>query len=222
MVGIIRSNAFQLNAGKGKGNIRALLPTLSTFNHSCTANTRVFERSDHSACVRAKVHIKKGDEIFLRYTEPSEGAIERREKIRDNWHFSCLCDRCVNVTDTFDALLCPKCGQNMLQKCFGFTNPWFCVACDNKFTWEEVKKIEQKISRKIDRNTGDKIPYYENLMVEIKKEIHPNHHLMVKIWVVFIIFIQCNFMIMFQGLLITAYGKMMRKQVRCSLTKAYA
>lgn len=196
MVGIIRSNAFQMSAGKGKGNIRALLPTLSTFNHSCMANTRVFERSDHSACVRAKFRINKGDEISLRYTEASDGVIERREKIRDNWNFECICPRCLNVRDLCDALLCPMCGEKMLQQALGFTSPWACKACDNIISREEVKKIEKKIRDKIERNTGDKIPYYENLMIEIKKEIHPNHHLMVVIW----------------GLLIKAYGKMMRKQ----------
>jgi len=196
MVGIIRSNACQLNAGRGKGNIRALLPSLSTLNHSCTANTRIFERSNHSACVRAKVQIKKGEEIFLRYTEASEGVIERRDMIRDTWHFICLCDRCSNLTNRFDAVLCQECGEDMLQKSVGFTSPWSCVACDNNISMEEVRKIERKIRKKIDGNTGDKIPYYENLMLEIKKDIHPNHHLMIKIW----------------GHLIKAYGKMMKKQ----------
>ena len=49
--------------------------------------------------LNAVVAIKKGEEIFTRYTPPQLTTIRRQHLLQSQWHFSCECRRCQDPTE---------------------------------------------------------------------------------------------------------------------------
>ena len=49
--------------------------------------------------LNAVVAIKKGEEIFTRYTPPQLTTIRRQHLLQSQWYFSCECRRCKDPTE---------------------------------------------------------------------------------------------------------------------------
>merc|ERR1711962_1206868 len=186
-ISIIRTNACVVDPGAGTGSLRVLHPSLSTMNHSCLVNTRVFQRSDHSVCVRAQVDIATGEEIFNRYTSLFQGRLDRQSSLTSAWHFSCLCPRCSDPTDLgshADSLHCP------VSSCPGLLLPslnseslvqhWECEVCSLRKECGEVKDMEARLGEAIQSRAGN-ISALEILLKDQADTFHSNHHLLLNL-----------------------------------------
>ncbi|RYO84849.1 hypothetical protein DL766_001527 [Monosporascus sp. MC13-8B] len=93
----IMSNAFELGSpldGAEGGNLGiGFDPFLCNANHSCEPNaTLVFNQPQ--TLLRALKHIKKGEEILMRYVEETNPFSVRQAELRENYYFSCQCPKC--------------------------------------------------------------------------------------------------------------------------------
>ena len=74
-------------------------PEASFFNHSCSPNLdKVRDGRVWSFTIAQDVHVKAGDQLCITYLGGDERDIdvhERRERLREQWGFLCLCSRCV-------------------------------------------------------------------------------------------------------------------------------
>ena len=62
--------------------------------------------------LKATSAIKKGDEIFTRYTPPQLMSLRRQFLLQNQWYFSCGCRRCLDPTecDTMgNSIICSIC-----------------------------------------------------------------------------------------------------------------
>ena len=62
--------------------------------------------------LKATTAIKKGDEIFTRYTPPQLMSLRRQFLLQNQWYFSCQCRRCLDPTecDTMgNSIICSIC-----------------------------------------------------------------------------------------------------------------
>jgi len=75
----------------------ALFPAAALLNHSCVPNVA------HAHCIDAggavlRCHalhaVRAGEELCIRYVDPSGGDAERRATFLDTWGFCCACARC--------------------------------------------------------------------------------------------------------------------------------
>ena len=56
--------------------------------------------------------IKKGEQIYTRYTTPQLGTLKRQQLLQSLWYFSCDCQRCIDPTECgsmTNALMCTEC-----------------------------------------------------------------------------------------------------------------
>jgi len=203
-ISIIRTNACMLSLGPGRGTLRILHPSMSTMNHSCFVNTRVFQRPDNSLCVRAKVNICSGEEVTLMYTSIFQGKLERDTLLPSSWHFSCKCLRCRDPTDlgtNTDSLFClvGSCGGLLLPKIGedSKVENWECQKCEQKKSRIEVEDMEAIIEEAILSRCGN-LRALEMLLSEQISTLHPNHHLIIKLKVQIVI----------------EYGKLMETQAQ--------
>ena len=49
--------------------------------------------------LRATLPIKKGEQIFTRYTTPELTSLRRQFLLQNQWYFSCDCRRCIDPTE---------------------------------------------------------------------------------------------------------------------------
>ena len=74
----------------------ALYPVYPLMNSYCYCNTMYTIHPDTKLMeVRAKVNIRRGEEITTRYVLPSMEQPTRLEHIYKSWGFICSCARCV-------------------------------------------------------------------------------------------------------------------------------
>ena len=108
---------------------------------SCTSNTRFQVYTDRRIVLRAQVDIKIGEEVSTLYLPPSMGTVLRRTKIKNNWKFDCVCDRCSDKTEfgtnlnTVKCQLCVKqgsCGYILPLDPLEYDGEWECQKCNNK------------------------------------------------------------------------------------------
>ncbi|KAI1344151.1 hypothetical protein F5Y15DRAFT_104232 [Xylariaceae sp. FL0016] len=101
----VMSNTFKLTSpldivelGKGFD------PILCSANHSCDPNVALGFNQPKTV-LRALKPIKKGDEIFMKYTETTNPLSVRRTDLQETYFFTCQCAKCqkgpIGPEDTF-------------------------------------------------------------------------------------------------------------------------
>ena len=166
--------------------LRILHPSLATMNHSCIANTRIFQREDDSVCIRAQTPILKGQEIFNKYTPVLAGRLERTELVREIWNFQCECPRCMDASDLgsdFDTIKCAKCRGDMLPETGTSSSSWTCKKCENNVSRDKAKELEEHLADKMKHAAGD-IKHLEALLQDNQFCFHSNHHSMLAVKVI--------------------------------------
>ena len=113
--------------------------------------------------LRSILPIKKGEQIFTRYTPPELVSLKRQSLLQTQWYFSCDCRRCVDPTE------CGTMG-NAIKCCFPHEeddsstneyymlpkNPrdldseWMCISdpthiADHKYPKETITEVENSI-----------------------------------------------------------------------------
>lgn len=68
-------------------------PTLARANHSCTPNAFIVFDS-RTVSLRALRPIKKDEEIFISYIDPTEDHAQRQSVLKQRYFFTCKCMRC--------------------------------------------------------------------------------------------------------------------------------
>lgn len=79
-------------------------PLICSANHSCDPNVVRVSNSPNTL-LRALKPIKKGEEIFMKYTDTSNPFWIRQAELKENYFFTCQCPKCarcpVSPEDTF-------------------------------------------------------------------------------------------------------------------------
>merc|ERR1719445_2563114 len=93
--------------------------------------------------VRAKVNIKRGEEITTRYVVPSMGQPTRLEHISKSWGFICSCARCMSPSELgtmFSGVRCDQCDHgHCLPSVSGVLRcDWTCDNCTAKIGEEAI------------------------------------------------------------------------------------
>ena len=79
-------------------------------SHYCICNARyTLNPTTLAMYVRARSNIKKGEEISVQYLSALSGNFKRRQKIRDEWYFDCMCRRCSDPTECGSFVSALKC-----------------------------------------------------------------------------------------------------------------
>ncbi|KAJ7220648.1 hypothetical protein GGX14DRAFT_431573 [Mycena pura] len=71
----------------------------SYFNHDCAPNVRK-ERAGRAMCFYTTRDVAYGEELCINYIDLKDTVTERREQLRLNWYFDCVCDRCNRELET--------------------------------------------------------------------------------------------------------------------------
>ncbi|GAV76218.1 SET domain-containing protein/zf-MYND domain-containing protein [Cephalotus follicularis] len=159
-----------------------LYPVVSIINHSCLPNAvLVFE--GRLAVVRAVHHILKGAEVSISYIETAGSTVTRQKALREQYHFTCRCPRCIKVWQYDDIqesafLEGYSCKDD---ECDGFLlrdsddKGFICQKCGRTRNKEDVKKLASEVkamSASSGYNQGAISVYkkFENLQ---RKLFHP-------------------------------------------------
>ena len=94
-IGILRNNAMTYN--QTRDNVDLCL-ALALINNSCSPNcaTNALLENPNFREVRAVEDIRKGEEITVPYENSYmyHNTEERQKRIKENWDFDCICERC--------------------------------------------------------------------------------------------------------------------------------
>ncbi|KAJ8098347.1 hypothetical protein POJ06DRAFT_149856 [Lipomyces tetrasporus] len=134
--------------------------SVSLINHSCDPNAViVFDKN--MLMVRAVRPIKKGEEIYITYTDNAMPMPRRKEALRTQYFFDCQCTACCPPSlkpDPRNDFLCPTCGtpfQPYVTKPHTgmqlYTDIKECSSCCYEFP--DPPNVVYNIERKI-ANTG--------------------------------------------------------------------
>jgi len=107
-----RFNRFGKWSKKGTAMGFGVFPWVSYFNHSCIPNLRRYQGDDFGMLeVRAIRAIEAGEELCISYTDLHFTTEDRRAVLKDYFGFTCMCQRCTDMTEESDnfieARMCP-------------------------------------------------------------------------------------------------------------------
>ena len=166
----------------------ALYPVYPLMNSYCYCNTMYNIHPDTKVMeVRAKVNIKRGEEITTRYVVPSMEQPTRLEHISKSWGFICSCARCQSPSELgtmFSGVRCGGCDHgHCLPSVSGVLGcDWTCDNCDTR-SGEEVILASLARSRAImgQWTSGEDVNMGEKILTQMMQLLHPNHSLCVQI-----------------------------------------
>ncbi|RFU34317.1 hypothetical protein B7463_g1965, partial [Scytalidium lignicola] len=90
----MRVNAFRITLPDDTPVGLCFEPRASLANHSCTPNVAI-TFDGRALCMRAIEHIKKDEEVFISYVDPTQRREMRQNELRDRYFFTCECEKCV-------------------------------------------------------------------------------------------------------------------------------
>ncbi|RYO88543.1 hypothetical protein DL764_008709 [Monosporascus ibericus] len=103
-------------------------PFLCNANHSCEPNaTLVFNQPQ--TLLRALKPIKKGEEVLMRYVDPTNPFSVRQADLRERYYFSCQCPKCKKGS---------KCQEDAFAKRPEELSVEYCKIADNLITRHEA------------------------------------------------------------------------------------
>lgn len=101
-------------------NVRGFYPVVCLMNHNCVPNIRRDIDNNFRYKVASSRPIKKGEQIYISYTQLLWGTNSRRLQIMISKQFLCTCPRCLDVNECGTNLSAIRC-QN--KDCTGFVLP---------------------------------------------------------------------------------------------------
>lgn len=147
LAGILETNSHSFNK-----SIHHIFNSFSLISHSCIPNCEHM-LAGKQALVRAKMQIKKGDEITIRYSDLCLHRDILREEIQTSWLFTCSCQRCSENSELgteASSFKCEKCGTGFVRK-YGETGKIGCNICNSIITSKELVE-KAKSLRKLERS----------------------------------------------------------------------
>ena len=82
---------------------RSLFVLQSKINHACAPNAKlVCAFTDATIDIVAERDLRRGDEICISYIGPGLGRVRRRQLLRANYGFGCVCSLCSSEATTTD------------------------------------------------------------------------------------------------------------------------
>ena len=140
-----------------------MFPLHACMNHSCFNNVEVLD-GHPGVLVRAKLPIKKGDEIFTTYINTTLSRRERRAWLFRGYNFWCHCPRCNFEGDGPE--VCTQCGKKATDDgkekypgCGKCHRAWYCSTGCQKTAW---KKGHKKICSTQHSVTSSSADFYMN------------------------------------------------------------
>ncbi|KAK0103308.1 hypothetical protein ONS95_005338 [Cadophora gregata] len=105
---VLSTNAFRITLPDNTPVGLCFSPTLARANHSCTPNAFIVFDS-RNVSLRALRPIKKDEEIFISYIDPTESLAKRQSTLKQRYFFTCKCARCEDHVNAYKHFLrCQK------------------------------------------------------------------------------------------------------------------
>jgi len=166
----------------GGDSIRGFLPITSLASHSCLSNSIKDKLNPGWVTTRARIPVKKGEEITFHYTGGLKGRFMRRPALRRGWCFWCGCPRCSSPSELGSELSSLICSQ---PACSGIVRPtdpldqesvYRCSKCEEEISSVEAETREKKLTEKLENcysnDTETILKLYES-----STGFHTNHFL---------------------------------------------
>jgi len=153
--------------------------------HNCIANVELSIDNKFGMIARTTVPVKRGEILFISYSDVNQGTRERRYSLSKFKYFECNCVRCCDPTECqtyLSALKCQKCSEgNVLpMKPLDHCSDWKCDHCSHRLTYFEVDLTIFKLQfayKTMDHNDVESI---ESFMQSFSSLVHPNHYVFTK------------------------------------------
>lgn len=172
----------------------AIYPRVSLLNHSCNSNVvSSFKENSNTIVVKASRAIKKSDEIFNSYGPHyiKMTYMERKQSLREQYHFDCDCSECVNQSKLFNerkltGLRCFGCKGIKVFSAGKVANGLECSDCGKKIDlltyirkFDSVNSFLDSIDPEClsDENTKDIINKLEDLVSDCRRYLCFNENL---------------------------------------------
>lgn len=124
------TNVFELQSPIDDGKLGiGFDPFICTANHSCDPNA-ILIFNQPRAVLRALKPIKKGEEIFMHYTDVTNPFSVRHASLRERYYFNCQCPKCKKGA---------KFSEDALAKPPEELSPEYCKLADTLITRHEDK-----------------------------------------------------------------------------------
>eukprot|EP01127_Copromyxa_protea_P016430 TRINITY_DN4885_c0_g1_i1.p1 TRINITY_DN4885_c0_g1~~TRINITY_DN4885_c0_g1_i1.p1 ORF type:complete len:483 (+),score=97.88 TRINITY_DN4885_c0_g1_i1:77-1450(+) len=180
LIGIFKTNTHEVGHMQGLG----LFPVASLVSHSCFPNA-VYETVGTKIFFTAISQIPAGTPITVSYINPHQPRADRREQLKNLFHFDCKCKRChIDSRDHSRAFYCQACASKGLSPDeIGIVAPkgdgsniadWICLKCGEgvqETLWKEMLAFEAEL-----KETEVGMIKFNDL-VNLRK-IHPTHYLL--------------------------------------------
>eukprot|EP00092_Neocalanus_flemingeri_P001422 GFUD01001518.1.p1 GENE.GFUD01001518.1~~GFUD01001518.1.p1 ORF type:complete len:523 (+),score=123.72 GFUD01001518.1:307-1875(+) len=183
--GILDVNTVEHRVPGGPSG-RSFLPLTSLASHTCTSNSLKDKTTPGWVITRAKVPIKKGEEITFHYTGGLKGRLVRRKALKDGWYFWCNCDRCNSPGELGSEMSTLRCWKGDDGRCGGnirVVDPldqesiYKCEACQREFIAANMKELETELTKELEQCYRNDTEALEQLLNERTDKFHPCHYL---------------------------------------------
>jgi len=185
--GIQSTNGANLHLPATHGRAFGLYPVFALLNHSCMCNTETLEsRSDHTVYLKARFHIKAGEEVTTCYLKPEQATFARRQFLFSKWNFWCTCHRCADPSELgafCGAVICERsgCGGYLLPESpLVEESPWYCNICAASAPWSHATAIMQQALQVVEE-AGAGVEHLEHVLHQLHEILHPRHYMLVQI-----------------------------------------
>ena len=151
-------------------------------SHSCYANLEPVSSPHNTITMRAKKHIKQGEELTIFYTDFLESRHSIRSKILNEWKFLCQCQRCTDNTEfgsNFSSFKC-NCGGYFYEE---REKMWKCSQCKEENNLTNDYKVADDLWDVI---PTQKIDFDALNTIMTKKKYHKQFYVSIKLYQVFI------------------------------------
>ena len=178
--GILETNSHSFNK-----SIHHIFNIFSIISHSCIPNCEHL-LTGKQAIVRAKMLVRKGEEITIRYSELCLHREILQEEIAASWLFRCCCPRCSDSSELgteASSFKCEWCKGGFVREYE--ENMITCNNCEKVMTHKEyIDKAESLRKLEINCKARDDIPALIEKMEKLGG--HPMYHSVIQLKIRFL------------------------------------
>jgi SET and MYND domain-containing protein len=98
------TNAFRATLADNTPIGLCFEPVMSLANHSCTPNATIMF-DGRKIELRALADIKKDEQIFISYIDPTQAKNTRQDELKGRYFFTCECEECVQDDNAYATFL---------------------------------------------------------------------------------------------------------------------
>jgi len=131
----------------------------------------------------ATVFIPEGTQVTTNYVHLHMGTYLRRERLKENWYFDCVCERCADPSElgTFlDAVKCRECNMGHLLPVnpLNVRSEWACDKCKGSESDVKPKATVKRLLDEKDALDRSDLSAYLAFLKKAEKELHPQHYVL--------------------------------------------